>query len=74
MIHFDTQSYSDITKRQEMIESSRKLMRYVTKLLILADFVDVANMLELLKDVEAEFYLFELVGEIVKGFLPTVPH
>ena len=56
MIHFDTQSYSDITKRQEMIESSRKLMRYVTKLLILADFVDVANILELLKDVEAEFY------------------
>ena len=39
-----------------MIESSRKLMRYVTKLLILADFVDVANMLELLKDVEAEFH------------------
>jgi hypothetical protein len=26
------------------------------------------------KDVEAEFYLFELVGEILKGFLPTVPH
>ena len=49
-------TYKDITKRQEMIESSRKLMRYVTKLLILADFVDVANMLELLKDVEAEFH------------------
>ena len=39
-----------------------------------AFFPHVGENFFLRKDVEAEFYLFELVGEILKGFLPTVPH
>ena len=39
-----------------------------------AFFPHVGENFFLRKDVEAEFYLFELFGEILKGFLPTVPH
>ena len=38
-----------------------------------AFFPHVGENFFLRKDVEAEFYLFELVGEIIKGFLPAVP-
>lgn len=44
-----------LERRATMISASRLLVRQVTKLLILADYVDVANLLEMVKTTETVF-------------------
>lgn len=53
--HTFTSDPLNVEKRQEMISASRTLVREVTRLLILADYVDVANIVELVNNAEHLF-------------------
>jgi catenin alpha len=53
--HTFTSDPLNIEKRQAMISASRTLVREVTRLLILADYVDVANIVELVNNAEQLF-------------------
>ena len=53
--HTFTSDPLNVEKRQAMISASRTLVREVTRLLILADYVDVANIVELVNNAEQLF-------------------